>query len=322
MMNGRRALIGGAGLAVVAAGAVFWLYQRELAQARQAVARGSLIANLDVGPIEYAERGTGIPFLAIHGAGGGFDQGLAQAAEQVGEGYRVVAPSRFGYLRTPLPPDASPAAQADALAALLAKLDIPRAIVLGVSAGARSAVELAVRKPDRVSALILIVPGTYSPTAPVSTEADRGSRLVFWAIDVGGDFIWWATEQVAPSLLIRFVGVPPKLVAAAPAAERERVMSIVRAVEPLSRRFRGIGVDAAADLHELPLGRITAPTLIVTARDDLFQTLPRAEFAAARIPGAKLVVYDTGGHLLVGHVQEVQAVVRTFLADARLTPQR
>jgi len=66
------------------------------------------------GPIEYAVQGHGIPVLAVHGAGGGYDQGLLVAGNAFGEGYQVIAPSRFGYLRTPVPPDVSPAAQADA----------------------------------------------------------------------------------------------------------------------------------------------------------------------------------------------------------------
>ena len=63
----------------------------------------------------------------------------------------------------------------------------------------------------------------------------------------------------------------------------------------------------------MPLDRITAPTLIVTARDDLFNTLPAAELTAEKTPGAKLIVYETGGHLLVGHEQEVRQAIRTFL---------
>ncbi|TIU55791.1 MAG: alpha/beta hydrolase, partial [Mesorhizobium sp.] len=39
-----------------------------------------------------------------------------------------------------------------------------------------------------------------------------------------------------------------------------------------------------------------------------------------RIPSAKLVVYDTGGHLLVGRTQEVRTAIRTFLAGAGLIP--
>src|SRR6266536_2653854 len=149
-----------------AAGVAFLLYKNELGRMRDAASQGSLVANLDIGPIEYADSGAGIPLLSIHGAGGGFDQGLALAAELVGEGFRIIAPSRFGYLQTPVPQDTSPAAQADAHAALLSKLNVPKSIVLGVSAGARSAIELALRYPDMVTSLILIVPGTYFPTRP------------------------------------------------------------------------------------------------------------------------------------------------------------
>ncbi|WP_245523954.1 alpha/beta hydrolase, partial [Mesorhizobium sp. M2D.F.Ca.ET.223.01.1.1] len=138
---------------VTAAGVAFVLYRNELGRLRDAVSRGSVVANLDIGPIEYADSGAGIPLLSIHGAGGGFDQGLALASGLVGEGFRIIAPSPYGYLRTPVPQDPSPAAQADAFAALLTELDVSKAVVVGVSAGARSAVELSLRHPDKVAVL-------------------------------------------------------------------------------------------------------------------------------------------------------------------------
>ena len=307
------AIVGTVGVALL-------LYKSALDRAREAVRRGSWVANTDAGPIEYAEKGAGIPLLSIHGAGGGFDQGLTNAAELVGDDFRIIAPSRFGYLRTPVPQDTSPAAQADAHAALLSKLKVPKAIVVGVSAGARSAIEVAVRHPDMVASLILIVPGTYSPASPVSIGASRGNRLAFWVVNAGGDFAWWAAENIAPSMLIRFLGVRPELVAAAPQAERDRVMSIVKSIEPLSLRFPGINIDSTTELRELPLGKITAPTLIISARDDGFNTLPAAELTASKIPKAKLIVYETGGHLLVGHEKRVRAAVRGFLAAASTSP--
>ena len=66
----------------------------------------------------------------------------------------------------------------------------------------------------------------------------------------------------------------------------------------------------------LPLERIGAPTLILSARDDLFNTLPAARYAAGRIAGARLVVFDTGGHLMVGRKEEVRAAIGDFLAKA------
>jgi len=309
-------------LVAMAVGVVVWRYSSDLARARDQVRHGSAIVDTAAGPLEYAETGRGIPVLVIHGAGGGFDQGLAIAADLVGDGYRVIAPSRFGYLRTSIPRDASPAAQADAHAALLDKLAVPRAIVVGVSAGARSAVELAIRHPDKVLGLIAVVPGTFSPTSPVSISAGRGNDFAFFVVNHGGDFAWWAAEKTAPSALIRFIGVPPELVRNAPAHTRRRVMTVVESMEPLSQRFAGINVDSRPDRKAPALAAVTAPTLVISARDDLFNTRPAAEFLADRIPGARLIVYDSGGHLLIGHEAEVRARVKSFIAAATASPSR
>jgi pimeloyl-ACP methyl ester carboxylesterase len=303
---------------LVAAGTVsallFLAYSDELSLARARVSQGARIATTIAGPIEYAEKGSGIPLLSIHGAGGGYDQGLTNVADLVDNDFRVIAPSRFGYLGTPIPSDTSSASQANAHAALLTELKVDKAIVVGVSAGARSAVELAVRHPQRTAALILIVPGTYAPASPVAIEGSRTSALVLWLVNTGADFAWWATEKIAPSILIRFIGVPPQLFASSPQDEQNRVMQIVRSIQPLSRRFPGINIDSNPDLSRPSLEHITVPTLVISARDDLFNTLPAAEFAASSIPKAKLVVYQSGGHLLVGRQQEVRAVIKDFLA--------
>jgi pimeloyl-ACP methyl ester carboxylesterase len=313
--NIARRLFSGALLALLATSTfVFWTYQHDLRRARDRTRRGSAIVRTSAGPIEYAEFGTGYPILFVHGAGGGFDQGLAVASEFIGKNGRVIAPSRFGYLGTPVSRDTSVSAQADAHAALLDQLSITKSIVVGISAGARSAVELALRHAEKVKALILIVPGTYSPTSPVSITAGRGNEFAFWAVNNGGDLAWWAAEKLAPSVLIRFIGVRPELVSTATVATRRRVMNMVETIEPLSSRFTGIVVDSHAALHELPLSKIKVPTLIVSARDDLFNTLPAAQHLANRIPGAQLVVYDNGGHLLIGHEQDVQMRIRRFIS--------
>ena len=305
-----------AALAVVGAATalVFLAYKDELSYAQIAASQGARIASTSAGPIEYAEKGAGVPLLSIHGAGGGYDQGLANVVDLVDEGFRVIAPSRFGYLGTPIPSDTSSACQADAHAALLTELRVGKVIVVGISAGARSAVEFAVRHAKRTAALILIVPGTYAPASPVAIEGSRASALVLWFVNTGADFTWWATEKIAPSILTRFIGVRPQLVASSPQSEQNRVMQIVRSIEPLSRRFPGINIDSNPNLVRPSLEHISVSTLVISARDDLFNTLPAAEFAAATIPDAKLVVYDTGGHLLVGRQQEVRAVISEFLA--------
>ncbi len=82
---------------------------------------------------------------------------------------------------------------------------------------------------------------------PTAFNSMSGSKLVFWLVNNGTDFAWWAAEKIAPWILIRFVGVRPELLAISPKTGRNRVMNIIRGVEPLSLRFPGINVDSAAD---------------------------------------------------------------------------
>ena len=125
---------------LAAAAIVAWSYarfRRDLSARFARLVGASLIAQTRSGPIEYAESGSGTSLLIAHGAGGGFDQGMEfGGASLAHRGFYVIAASRFGYLRTPLPADASPAAQADAYAALLDSLRAFIALVVAALAGA------------------------------------------------------------------------------------------------------------------------------------------------------------------------------------------
>jgi hypothetical protein len=72
-----------------------------------------------LGTVEYAQRGTGPPLLVSHGIFGGFDAALDHADTYGGDRFRVIAPSRFGYLGSTIPADANVSGQAHAYAALL-----------------------------------------------------------------------------------------------------------------------------------------------------------------------------------------------------------
>src|SRR5688572_23845387 len=126
--------------AVAFAGAGVWAaYREDMDALRQRLDGRSTVVESPFGAIEYALSGQGPPVLAIHGTGGGFDQGLEMVGPLADHGFQLIAPSRFGYLRSGWPADHSPEAQADAFAWLVERLGHEKVAVLGGSAGAISA---------------------------------------------------------------------------------------------------------------------------------------------------------------------------------------
>jgi 2-hydroxy-6-oxonona-2,4-dienedioate hydrolase len=306
--------------AVLIAGSVALMlssYQRDIAQARERISTRSQIAQTRCGPIEYGIIGDGPPVLAVHGAGGGFDQGLDFGASLASRGFRVIAMSRFGYLRTPLPADASAAAQADAHACLLDALNIPRAAILGASAGAPSSLQFALRHPDRCTALVLVVPAVFVPRAggAPSLQASAATEFLFNTA-LKSDFLFWAAIKLARSILIQAIlATPPEVVENASADEKARVDEILRHILPVSPRRLGLLNDAAvvSSLERYELERIAVPTLVMSVADDLFGTIDGARYTAEHVPHARFVGYANGGHVWVGHQKEVLAEIAAFL---------
>lgn len=289
---------------------------------RAAIARvesGSTVVDTLCGPIEYATAGTGSPVLMVHGAGGGFDQGLAFGAPLVRAGYTVISPSRFGYLRTPLPLDASARRQAEAHACLLDALGLQRVVAIGGSAGAPSVMQLCLLYPQRCSSMVLLVPLAFVPPSvgpPVGAPSPAVARLIDATLSSDAGF--WLLSRLARDRLIETILATPitDFEAAAP-AEQRRVLDTLRDIQPVSQRARGLRNDAvvATSLTRYALERISTPTLIVTAANDGYGTFASWRYTAGHIPGARLVAFPDGGHLLVGRQDERDSAVATFLAE-------
>ena len=314
----RRGLLTLLALALVSAALLIgWRFDIDMQRARARAAQGSVLLQTRCGPIEYQEAGTGVPLLAVHGSGGGHDQGMAFAGVLAEQGIRVIAMSRFGYLRTPMPADASAAAQADAHVCLLDALGIRQAAVMGGSAGAPSALQMAIRHPDRVSALVLLVPLTYKPP----TQADSAPPMPPWVENtmmrlIGSDFLFWAALHVARDQVIKVVlATPPELLTAASPQERARVNAMLENILPVSARAEGLRSDTAVGKHltPSPLESIHLSTLVISARDDRYGTYASAQYTAGLIAGAKFIGFDAGGHTWVGHDDEVMAEIVKLL---------
>ena len=319
--KGRAALLAAGLPAAGLAGLEWGRYRREIRERRRSIAEGGRIAMTRCGPIEYAVAGSGPPLLLVHGAGGGYDQGLLLGAAIAATGFQVIAMSRFGYLRTPLPLDASPEAQADAHAALLDELGVGRVGVMGASAGAPSAMQFALRHPDRLSALVLLVPAAWTPRAggapPVKTPP--GGQFLFETA-LKSDFLFWAAIRFARPFVMRgILATPPEVVKDANAAEQTRVADMLERILPVSARRDGLINDATVipALARYDLERIAVPTLAISAEDDLFGTYDGARYTAEHVPGARFLGFSSGGHLCVGHNEEITEEIAVLFNGTR-----
>jgi pimeloyl-ACP methyl ester carboxylesterase len=179
---------------------------------------------------------------------------------------------------SPCWPFTAAAAQADAHVCLLDALGIRQAGVLGGSAGAPSTLQMAIRHPDRVSALVLLVPLAYKPAA-LADSAPPLSPLVESLLMrlVGSDFVFWSALHVARDQVIkRVLATPPELLTAAGAQERARVNELLDSILPVSARAGGLRT------------------------------------------GAKFLAFDKGGHTWVGHDEEVRSeIVKLLVSPAK-----
>jgi 2-hydroxy-6-oxonona-2,4-dienedioate hydrolase len=303
-----------------AAAVTYSKYRQDINHARERVASGSQVVETPCGPIEYAVAGDGPPVLAVHGAGGGYDQGMDFGGALAQRGFRVIAMSRFGYLRTPVPPDASPAAQADAHACLLDALEIPRAAVLGGSAGSPSSVQLALRHPARVWALVLVVPALHVPRAEGAPSL-HSPAATEWLFDTAlrSDFLFWAALRLArPAMMRGLLATAPEALATASPDEQARVEQMLAHILPVSPRRLGLLNDAAvlSSIERYELERVAVPTLVASVEDDLFGTYDAARYTAEHIPGARFVGYASGGHVWVGHHEELMSEIESFLRES------
>jgi pimeloyl-ACP methyl ester carboxylesterase len=303
-------------IAAVGAVVVFWVYSTELQVIRDRLTTGSQVVQTQHGPIEYRMWGEGAPVLVVHGAGGGYDLGVLQAITFGGEGFKWISPSRFGYLRTPMPEDASTVAQADAYAELLDALGIERVAILAMSGGVPSSLQFAIRYPERTSALALLSSAPYTPV----TVAQHELPVPIWVYQAlfGSDFPYWMLQRAARPSLEQLFDVTPTLRAELTPPERALVDSMVDGFQPVTQRVHGVRNEGAAldPGVRYPMEAITAPTLVVHAIDDHINPFGIGEYTAAHIGGAQLLPLEAGGHLLLGHHTEVRERVNDFLQQA------
>ena len=289
------ALVAVVGGLVFAVGFVGW---RQAIERR--LAENSRVILTAAGAVEVADLGSGPAILVIHGTPGGYDQAafMQSAAHMAPRGYRVIAPSRPGYLRTPSASGRTPAEQARLYAALLDRLGIDKVVVLGVSGGGPSALQFAILYPERCRALIL--------EEAVTRSIDyKPGRLPPILTDV---LIYVFRDKAIQDLQARDPGDP---------ALGRIGAAVMDTLVPMRGRMEGQENDsrAFARMDHWPLDRIRCPTLILQGTLDKDVPPDHAAYAHARIAASELVWIQGADHLMpAARHKQLAALAATFLA--------
>lgn len=286
---------------------IYPTYRSDMAYARQRVESGSELLMTNKGLIEYAISGHGTPVLMIHGAGGGYDQGLFMGKAFLGDGYQLISISRFGYLRSPFLQDSTVESQAALYAALLDYLGIEQVIVVGVSAGGPSAMQFALDYPDRSKGLVLIsaVSMYMGDHIPLSTKIINAIQ--------SSDLAYWATLKMFRAQFFEMVGVSQEIYEQLSLDKKQLADEMLNIMHPMSPRLPG-------NLHEAnikPLSGeamegILTPTIVFHAKDDMLVGYEHAEHVHSHIKHSKLTAFEQGGHGLIGEIDTIQGLIAYF----------
>jgi len=232
----------------------------------------------------------------------------------LGDQFHWIAPSRFGYLQSTFNEGATFDDQAHAYAYLLDRLGIEKVAVVAISHGGPSALLLAVLHPERVSSLALISAGVASSDATDQAQANRQGEMLVTIYRY--DPLYWTVTNLFKKQFLELMGADDTVIAGLSPQQREMSEQLIDYMNPASPRAAGAAFDNKAAMPNERIATITAPTLIVHATDDTLQLYHNAQFAAATIPGATLVSFDRGGHLLMIVEQStISTVVQKQILD-------
>jgi pimeloyl-ACP methyl ester carboxylesterase len=276
---------------------------------------GSSTIGTHWGPVQYLDRGAGVPVFVSHGVLGGHDNIRELVDLWFGREFRAIGPSRFGYLGSAMPPHATVADQADVYVALLDHLGVERVVLCGFSAGGPAAIQFALRHAERLDGLIL--GSSYLPGMGARSVA--GQLLPLVRSVAGWEWGWWLLKRYRPQVLARIMGVPKGWDTS---GDRD-FLAIRRSLFPIAEKRFGVTFDAVVSepaSNVFPLEDITVPTLFVHAADDRLAPYEHVEPAVRRVPRARLVTIEAGGHLFLKHASQVRMATSAFIAEVTGSP--
>jgi pimeloyl-ACP methyl ester carboxylesterase len=261
-----------------------------------------IVVKTALGPVEYQKTGSGPAVLYAHGTPGGYDQGIAFARFFSGNQCTFISPSRPGYLRTPLTSGPSPEQQADLYAALLDTLGIQSASIIGFSGGGPSALQFAIRHPDRCRGVAMV-----GGIAQRSCKYERAQTLPGWKR---------LLMEVVEHLLVS----DPFLFSILPFTrflqKGSAVAGMLCSGTLYHLRAAGYENDMAqfTTMEDYPLEKITVPTLVIHGTKDEDVPFEDAAILIKKVPSATLLALDGGDHAaFYTHARTVMPVLQDFL---------
>ena len=126
----------------------------------------------------------------------------------------------------------------------------------------------------------------------------------------------WVLRTFAPATMVRMVAAVPKRFAMT-SADARFVTEFIDSLFPVSAA--GFNFDAFtsnADVNDYNLEAISVPTLIAHTKDDQLASHEASQRAAERIPGARFVSLESGGHLMLGQQKKGRDELADFLAES------
>lgn len=249
---------------------------------------------LSYGRMSYVDEGEGEVILSVHGIFGGYDQAYDTCRDFVSD-FRIIAPSRFGYLGSDVMGEGTSSEQAAAYTELLDRLKIDKVYLLATSAGGSPAIRFALDYPERTKGLILYCSAMPLPQKP-EKYAEYAGPPAFMCSD-------YAMFLLSP-LFNPIMGMSP---------------STVYSMVPVSERKEGVILDAsltnpdmARNFDTYDIENLKVPVLILHSKDDRLAKYSDVTNALSRFPDCRLVSFETGGHLMEGHAEEAKKAVLEF----------
>lgn len=256
--------------------------------------------------LAYDVGGAGPPVLLLH-AGVTDRRSWGPLVDALGDSAQAIAYDRRGFGATTYEPE--PHSQLDDACAVLDAAGVDRAVLVAASNGGKHALDLALHRPDRVAALVLIgtaVRGAVDVPEDGFGEAVQDLVAAYEAADAGDD----------PDELNR---VEAHFWLDGPVTTEGRVGGDAR---DLFLEMNGIALRAVDPGEEADPGsawdrlvEVDVPALVLCGDLDVF-SLPISEHVAASVPGSSYEVLEGTAHLphLEGH-QRCLDLVTAFISE-------